>query len=175
MAKTTEPQQPEAKKRPTISILERRAQGIGVHGDGSPTIDLKEPGFTVRWFNSDVAADHIWRAQNRKGWEKVTPAELADPEQVGGFQVSPDGFVVRGERGRELLLKMPTQYRTEIEKRKAEQNIRDMDPHRQKAQVAEAAGKSLGDQAGSFINENVSLVGSIKTTRERIAVTPEVQ
>jgi hypothetical protein len=49
-----------------------------------------------------------------------------------------------------------------------------MDPHRQKAEIANAAGKSLGDQAGSFINDNVSLIGNVKTTRERIAVTPEV-
>jgi hypothetical protein len=161
------------KTRPSIEILERRAAGVGVHGEGSPSIELKEPGFTVRWFNSEVAADHVWRAKNRKGWETVTPAELADPEQVGGFSVSPDGFVVRGEKGREILLKMPTHYRTEIEKRKAEQNIRDMQPHRQKAQVADAAGKAFGDEAGSFINDRVKVIGNITTSKERIAVTPE--
>jgi hypothetical protein len=164
----------EKKRRPQIDVLERRAAGIGVHGEGSPKIDLKEPGWECRWFNSEVAADHIWRAKNRKGWDNVRPEELADPEQIGGYQTSPDGFVVRGEKGREVLLKMPSEYRAKIERQKAAQNLRDMDPHRQKAEIANAAGKSLGDQAGSFINDNVSLIGNVKTTRERIAVTPEV-
>jgi hypothetical protein len=169
MAKTDE-QKP---KRPSISILERRAQGVNVHGSGSPIIELKDPGWSVRWFNAEIKADHIWAAKNQKGWESVRPEELKDPEQVGGFQTSPEGFVVRGERGRELLMKMPADYRVQIERQKAALNIRNMDPHRTKADVATAAGQQLGDQAGQFINDNVSLVGSIKTSRERIAVTPE--
>jgi hypothetical protein len=160
------------KRRPSIDILERRAQGIGVHGTGAPVIELKEAGWSVRWFNAAVASDHIWRAKNQKGWENVRPDELKDPEQVGGFQMSPDGFVVRGERGQELLMKMPTDYRVQIEKRKAELNIRNMDPHRTKADVANAAGMALGDQAGQFINDNVKSIGTITTTKERIHVNP---
>jgi hypothetical protein len=154
------------KKRPTIEILERRAKGIGVHGTGTPSIQLREPGFDCRWFNSEVSPDHVWRAKNQKGWENVTPAELADPEQIGGFQTSPDGFVVRGEKGREVLLKMPTSYRAQIEMQKAKENIRNMDPHRQKAEVANAAGKAMGDEAGSFIDKQVSVIGSVKTSKE---------
>lgn len=163
------------KRKPQIDVLERRAQGISLRGDGTPVIDLTEPGYECRWFNSDVSTDHIWRAKNTKGWENVTPSELADPDQIGGFQTSPDGFVVRGERGREVLLKMPSSYRRRIEAKKAEQNIRDMDPHKQKADVANAAGKTLGDEAGSFITKHVSIIGNIKTTKERIAVSPEVE
>ena len=161
------------KRRPNIDVLERRAQGVGVYGQGSPTIELRDKGFVCRWFNADVAADHIWRAQNQKGWEKVTPDELADPEAIGGFVKSPEGFVTRGERGKEILMKMPSDYRTRIEKAKAVENIRMMDPHRQKAQVAEAAGKQLGDEAGTFLNEKVKVIGNITTTKERIAVSPE--
>lgn len=161
------------KRRPQIEILERRAQGVNVHGAGSPVIELTEPGWVCRWFNSDVATDHIWRAKNAKGWENVTPAELKDKEQIGGFTVSPDGFVTRGERGREVLMKMPSDYRQKIEKAKAIENLRQMDPHRQKAEIATAAGNQLGDQAGQFINDNVSLVGQIRTSKERIHVSPE--
>lgn len=165
----------QGKKRPQIDILERRLAGGSVFGLGSPTIELKEPGWECRWFNSEVAADHIWRAKNRKGWDNVRPEELADPEQIGGYQTSPDGFVVRGEKGREVLLKMPSDYRRQIERKKAQENIRNMDPHRQKVQVAEAAGKQFGDEAGSFINKNVNLIGNITTTRERIAVSPDAE
>jgi hypothetical protein len=161
-------EQTEQKKRPTIEILERRAQGIGVHGTGSPAIALKEPGWACRWFNSELSPDHVWRAKNQKGWEPVTPGELADPEQIGGFQTSPDGFVVRGEKGREVLLKMPSDYRTRIEAQKVKANIAAMDPHRQKADLATAAGKSMGDEAGSFIDKNVNLIGHIKTNKEVI-------
>lgn len=170
MAKTEAP-----KRRPTIEILERRAQGVGVHGQATPRIELKEPGMECRWFNSEVAADHIWRAKNAKGWENVRPDELLDPEQIGGFSVSPDGFVVRGEKGREILMKMPSDYRTRIERAKITENIRNMDPHRQKREVAEAAGKALGDQAGEFLHKHVSLIGNITTTKERIHVNPEAE
>jgi hypothetical protein len=168
---TTEP----VKKRPSIEILERRAQGINVHGGGSPTIRLTEPGWECRWFNSEISPDHVWRAKHQKGWEPVVPAELADPEQVGGFQVSPDGFVVRGEKGREVLLKMPSDYRKKIEAQKIAQNNRNMDPHRQKADVANAAGKAMGDEAGSFIDKHVSLIGNVKTTKEVIHRGAEVE
>jgi hypothetical protein len=159
--------------RPNISILERRAKGVNLRGQGAPAIQLKEDGWVCRWFNSEIKADHIWYAKAELGWVNVTPAELADPEQIGGFQTSPDGFVVRGEKGREVLLKMPSDFRKQIEKAKSAANIAAMDPYKQKAEVANAAGKALGDQAGEFINNNVSLIGGIKTTKERIAVTPE--
>ena len=159
---------PAPKRRPTIDILERRAQGIGVHGTGSPRIDLKEPGWECRWFNSEVSPDHIWRAKNQKGWENVTPAELADPEQIGGFQTSADGFVVRGERGREVLLKMPLDYRKRIEAAKAKANIANMDPHKQKSDVVNAAGAVLGDQTASLMDKQMSVIGSITTNKEVI-------
>jgi hypothetical protein len=143
----TQPEQPKA-PRPNISILERRARGEGLRGSGAPPIQLKEDGWVCRWFNSDVKADHIWNAKAVLGWVNVVPSELLDPEQIGGFQTSPDGFVVRGEKGREVLLKM-------------------------KADVANAAGKTFGDQAGEFINKNVNLIGNITTNKEVIRVTPE--
>jgi hypothetical protein len=167
-------EEPQKKARPAVSVRERRMQGISLRGTGAPPIQLKEDGWECRWFNSEVKADHIWYAKNELGWESVTPGDLADPEQVGGFQVSPEGHVVRGEKGREVLLKMPSAERKQIERQKAIENIRNMDPHKQKAEVANAAGKSLGDEAGSFIDKHVKLVGSVTTNKERIAVTPEV-
>lgn len=172
MAKETK-EEP-VKPRPAVSVRERRMQGVSLRGTGAPPIQLREPGWECRWFNSEVKADHIWYAKNELGWESVIPADLSDPEQVGGFQVSPEGHVVRGEKGREVLLKMPVADRKQIERQKSIANIRNMDPHRQKAEVANAAGKSLGDEAGSFIDKNVKVIGGITTTKERIAVTPEV-
>lgn len=164
-----------AKPRPAVSIRERRMQGIGLRGTGAPKIDLKEPGWECRWFNSEVKADHIWHAKNQLGWESVSPEELADPEQVGGFQRSPEGHVVRGEKGREVLLKIPSEDRKQIEKQKSVANIRAMDPHRQKADIANAAGKQMGDEAGTFIDKNVSVIGQVRTTHERIQVNPNIE
>lgn len=166
---------PAAPRPKNLTVLERRAAGVNLRGQGAPAIQLKEPGWVCRWFNSEIKADHIWYAKNELGWANVTPAELADAEQIGGFQTSPDGFVVRGEKGREVLLKMPADFRTQIEKQKARANLAAMDPHKQKADVANAAGKTFGDQAGEFINNHVNLIGDIKTTRERIAVSPAEQ
>lgn len=152
-------------KRPRIEVLERRLQSP--HGAPSAKIVLKEAGWSVRWFNSAVGTDHIWRAKEN-GWQGVTPAELSDPDQVGGFTVSPDGYVVRGDKGQELLMKLPTDWREQIAKKKEEQNTRAMRMGTTKSEVASAAGREFGDQAGEFINQNVSLVGDVRDSVERI-------
>lgn len=151
--------------KPKIEVLQRRLQSP--FGTPASQVRFTEGGWEARWFNAAIAADHIWRAKEQ-GWQGVRPAELADPEQIGGFSESPDGFVVRGEKGQELLMKLPTDWRKQIQARKTEQNTRNMRPGVMKREVAEAAGKTLGDQAGQFVNDNVRVVGDVTDKVERM-------
>jgi hypothetical protein len=166
MAKTdTTPKDEKLFKKPRIEVLKRRLSKP--FGAPSSKVQLTEAGWEARWFNSAVSGDHIWRAKEQ-GWQGVVPAELADKEQIGGFQISPDGYVVRGDKGQELLMKLPSDWRAQIQKSKTDQNLRNMRPGVMKREVAEAAGKTLGDQAGSFINDNIKVVGDVTDNVERM-------
>lgn len=152
-------------QQPRIEVLNRRLQSP--FGAPSAQVHLKEAGWSCRWFNSAVSADHVYRSK-QNGWQPVRPSELVDPEQIGGFEVSPDGFVTRGEKGQEVLMKLPESWREQIATKKAERNVENMKMGRAKQDVATAAGRALGDQAGEFINDNVTMVGDVKDGYERI-------
>jgi hypothetical protein len=152
-------------QKPRVSVIQRRLKNP--FGAPASRIGLREAGWDARWFNGAIAADHIWRAKEN-GWQGVRPSELQDPEQIGGFQVSPDGFVVRGDKGQELLMRMPSDDRRQIQKMKTEVNTRNMRPGVMKRELADAAGKQLGDQAGQLINDKVRLVGDVTDKVERM-------
>ena len=52
-----------------ISVIERRLQSPSALTAGSTPIPLKDDTWTIRWENSDIAPDHIWRCLNVLGWE----------------------------------------------------------------------------------------------------------
>jgi hypothetical protein len=174
MAKTEPTEKTEKKlfKKPNVQVLQRRLSRP--FGAPSTKVKLTEDGWDARWFNAAIAADHIWRAKEQ-GWQGVVPAELADPDQIGGYQVSPDGYVVRGDKGQELLMKLPSDWRKQIQVKKTEENLRNMRPGVMKREVAEAAGRTLGDQAGQFMNDNVRVVGDVTDKMERIQRSGELE
>lgn len=159
------PAPPKAKHR--IEVLERRLQNP--RGQGAPAIALTLGGMVPRWFNGAISADKIWRAK-QDGWEPVTPDLLADKEQIGGFQTSPDGYVTRGERQQEVLMYQPLEWRTKIQAAKTRQNNKDLNT---RVPVLEAAGKQLGDQAATLMDGQSKAVGAVRDNYERIEVTPE--
>jgi hypothetical protein len=149
-----------------IKVLERRLQNP--LGESSAPIDLKDRSLVCRWFNAAISSDKVWRAKN-KGWEPVRPEDLVDPDQVGGFTKSPEGYVTRGDRGQEILMQMPRTYREQIEVAKARANMKNMgDPVATKNEIVSAASDQLGDQGADFLNRNVGIVGGVRDQYERI-------
>ncbi len=49
------------KKRPRVSVLERRLQNP--FGEPSAPVRLKDPTLHPRWFNASSRPDNIWRAK----------------------------------------------------------------------------------------------------------------
>ena len=118
--------------------------------------------------NGAIAADKVWRAK-QKGWEPVRPEDLVDIDQVGGFTKSPEGFITRGDRGQEVLMSMPRQWRDQIQMAKTRENLRNMgDPVATKNEIVAAASEKLGDQAADFINRKVGIVGGVRDQHEII-------
>ena len=149
-----------------IKIFERRLQNP--NGQSTAPIDLRDPALVCRWVNAAISSDKVWRAKNA-GWVPVRPEDLADPDQVGGYVKSPDGFVTRGDRGQELLMSMPRVWRDKIALAKAKENMKNMgDPTATKNDVVAAAADRLGDQAADYLNRKLNVVGGIRDQHEMI-------
>jgi hypothetical protein len=142
-------------------------------GEPSAPIALTDPSRECRWFNAGIASDHVWRAK-RKGWDQVKPSQVADLEQIGGHNVSPDGYITRGERGQEVLMSMPKQVRAAIQAEKTRLNNRNMgNPNRTKQDIVEAAGNQIGAEAADYLNQTILPTGFVRDTKEIIQVDPE--
>src|SRR6185369_3100349 len=124
-------------RKPRISVSERASETSmevllsdpryrkrleNVFDEPSAPIDLKDSSKECRWFNAAKGTDHIWRSK-RKGWDQVKPEEVRDLQQIGGYNVSPEGYITRGERGQEVLMSMPKQVRQAIQAAKTRANM----------------------------------------------------
>lgn len=140
--------------RPRISVIDKRLQNP--FGEASVDIQLTEPGWTVREFSTRLRPGNIHRAKGL-GWVGVRPVELQDADQVGEFETSADGYVVRGEKGDLHLMKMPTLKYQTIQRRKAELNTARGGGKTVKTELAEAAeahyGRGAGDRVSEFVGE----------------------
>jgi hypothetical protein len=148
---------PKVKHVPRVTILERRLQNP--FGEGSTPIRLKEPGWALHIFDTSRPGRFHY-AKREKGWEPVTPEDLEGSPEDQGFDIL-DGKVVRGERGKEVLMKMPQSMYDRIAMRKAEVTNQRNSPARLKSEVMEQTAAQYSDQAASYIDRNVT----IKDTR----------
>ncbi len=174
------------KKLPHVTVTERQAQTPlealladprykaridSPFGQPSAPIVLKDPSRECRWFNAAIQTDHIWR-NKRKGWDQVRLTDVADPDQIGGYNVSPEGYVTRGERGHEILMSMPKLVRAAIQAAKTEANRRHMgNPNATKRDVVEAAGRQLGSEAAEYLDGHIGPIGGVTDSYERIERT----
>lgn len=176
-------------RKPRIEVTERSVQtGMDVllsdprykarlqnpFNEPSAPIELTDATRECRWFNAALASDHIWR-NKRKGWDQVRPEDVSDLEQIGGYTRSPEGYIVRGERGHEVLMSMPKVIRQAIQIEKTRQNNRTVgNPNAAKAEVVRAAGSRLGDEAASYLDKHMGPVGTVTDSHEYVErVEPE--
>ena len=154
-----------AKTTPRISIIERRLQGPNVFRTSSQPIPLKDPSkWTLRWENSKIAPDHMWRIVNQLGWQYVEPEDLACPiDEIGA--AARDGRVVRGERGDEVLMKMLTRDYRKVEKKKTEETIKQTFGRKQlKQSIVSQVASEHGDRAAGYMDKQVESV-TVNDTR----------
>lgn len=175
-------------RRPRIAVTERGVQtGLDVllsdpryksridhpFNEPSAPIGLKDDSREARWFNGALGSDHIWRSK-RKGWDQVRPDDVSDLEQIGGYQTSPEGYVVRGARGEEVLMSMPKVVRQAVQIAKTRQNQANMgNPNATKAEVVSAAGKQLGSEAAEYLDRHIGPTGGVTDSYERVERTVE--
>lgn len=157
-------------KKPQISVIERRLQGPDVFRTSSQPIALAEPTkWEVRWVNTDVHTEHLRDVIHNKGWVYAETTDLAcDLEEVAA-RVE-DGRIVRGERGKEVLMKMPKADYRSIQKAKSRENVRQTFGKKQvqDAMVAGVASEH-GDRAAEFVARNAHAI-TVTDSRERVPV-----
>ena len=159
------------KRRPRISILERRLQNP--FGEPSQKIKMKQAGLEPHWFNEQTRPGQIHRAKEL-GWEHVTMDMIADPDSLGMHSLNAANHVVRGDRGQEYLMWMPSREYQQIQVAKARKNLDDMRDHsKQSRDMLNAVAQKYGSHAADYMSDKVKVVGGVTDSPERIEVTPE--
>lgn len=142
-------------KVPDLTVFDRRILG-NPFGDGSPAVRLKENGWTVRVVNTQLKPGRYHDIVRNKLWVPVLPDDLEGQAEDYGFDIK-DGRVVRGERGIEVLVKMPTEQFRAIQMRKDAINQAQTSPRKLKQDVLAQTAAAHGDQAASYLEQNVTI------------------
>lgn len=151
---------------PSISVLERRLQNP--FGEGSPPVRLKQPGWTLHIVNSALRPGRYHDVVRNKGWVPVEVGEIDGDPMDFGFDVK-DGRIVRGERGQEVLVKMPTRDYQQIQMAKDAHNKKLIGGRAVKQAAVEGAAKQFGDQAADLIDSTIEF----KTSRSPVPIEGE--
>ena len=142
-------------------------------GSTARPIELTDPNLEPHWINKDKYPDAIPQAKD-KGWRPVLVEQIKDLDQLGEYGTSVDGYVVRGERGNEVLMCMPKEYVERIAYAKQRENNRRMgNPYAQRSEAIEAFGRHNPDGADMVAGQVFQPTGGVKDSYERILVTPE--
>lgn len=163
---------------PAFEVVERRIK----YGDSTaltgPTLELvnqPEP-MALYWGNTGREGRHF-QLTKRLGWIPVKMHELANRLDIGGEIVeSPDGVVARGEKGREVLYKMPLRLYRALQRRKADDNIKRSRSAAQLKQGAQAGMQQDADSGKVDASTRERLLrGSDRMTRMTVDLTESTE
>jgi hypothetical protein len=150
-----------------INVVERRLQdpelpgSVPIRLNDEPTY-LQDPlgrkrKWYVRWINAAEAGRYSLVTETM-GYVPVRVEELQNADSVMGIAESKDGIVRRGDRGSEVLVKMPLELYTAIKSRQEEKRRkRSHNAKALKEDMANIAGQSVGSEAGDFVHDEMSL------------------
>jgi hypothetical protein len=142
---------------PRISVIDRRLKNP--FGTPSREIPLKgeKRNWVVRTFSADPEhPNRHYDAVHRLGWQPLTEEDLAVSIESLGYVKSPDGRIVRGEKGHEVLMAMPKEHFEAVQRAKADANLRSLKGAAVKSEVAQATAKEHGDEAGETTYKHFS-------------------
>lgn len=164
---------------PNVAVLERRLEHPGdpgsapiyLLGETQPSCGeiqhfAKSKGKDVcvvcrvpfrRWYIRSINAgmpNRLHAVTYTKGYVKVLRSELADPDQISDLQAGLDEVARRGDGGKIVLAKIPFKAYAAIKLRELElRQSRERNAKKQQAELADAAGQALGDEAGDSISK----------------------
>jgi hypothetical protein len=128
----------------------------------------------VRYFNLAMEGRH---SQMRlKAYAPVELKELQSSDDVSDlYRSKEDTFVRRGDRGQEILAKTPLEFFLHVKQQQRVQRMADsISAKKLRADLAEAAGSDLGDEAGQAIYDGDILVESVTRSRTTLGAEAEL-
>ena len=146
---------------PAVTVLDRRL----LHPFGSPSvgITLRSGNWEVRWVDAMSRPGRVHDMRHNKGWEFVGVDELDGTVDEYGLTAR-EGRLVRGENGREVLMKMPKDVYDRILARKTEINNRGVTGQALREAAAQETAVKYGPKAGDAVfNHKTEL--SVTNTR----------
>ena len=154
-------------KLPAFSIAERRAQNGDLRTLAEPDpevllMGVDEP-MATRWIYTGQGAPigRFHEVTERKGWVQVHAKHIKHDPKLYGWGKSPEGFIVRGEKGEEVLVMMPSRIYKAIQFR----TVADNDRKRQSANgLNDLVRNELGDTDQRIAHMEVT---AHRETRER--------
>lgn len=151
-----------------VDIWERRILNPD-HRESVP-IRIKTAGMRIRWINLSNRG-RFQRARYEQGWVPVHRSELLDEREIYGATFTSEGYVCRGEKQGEMLMKIPQAVYRKIQERRTELNTASYKKLRESmgqaggAHFKERYGGSAGDQAAEAAS---NFVGSVKFGTEKV-------
>lgn len=160
--------------QPTVQVTSRRsaalerrlAPGANPHATSQKVIPLREPHRWQLYIANDYADEQqLYRMVHEYGWLPLEVGDLSVPPEQIGYRISESGHVVRGPQGREVIFKMDKRDYALLMQRKTERNNAGIGSQaKTRAQMAESAAATFGDEAGEYVHKHVT--GHITDTRE---------
>lgn len=131
---------------------------------------------TRRWYVRfcNTSQEGRWAQIRAKGYVPVELRELKDEQDVADLvknkEASGSVYVRRGDRGQEVLVKMPLELYNEIKRRQRATRASALSSRaKMQDDLAESAGRELGDEAGQMIHDGEIRVESMKRSRTTLA------
>lgn len=155
----------QAEAAPRVSVINRRLQNpFGTPSRDIPLKGDKAHGWVTRTFAADPEhPNRHYDAVHRLGWIPLTRADLAvSPESIG-FTVTPDGRIVRGPNGAEVLMAMPKTDFDAVQRAKSDENLRKLDKKYTRSEVAQATAKEHGSEAGDTVYKHFEQQETVET------------
>ena len=158
-------------KKRDISVIERRLKSGSAFVAGSRKIPLAKPEqWEERIVNTEISDNRLWEMQAEKGWTYMEVDDLAvHPDEIG-FRLM-NGRLVRGERGHEVLMKMPREDYAALAKMKDQENRKNtFSVAANKAAILTAAqGEQDGARGAEFLNKALG-DATIVDSKERVSL-----
>lgn len=135
------------------AALARRLSG-NPFGGGTKALPLKEPHRWHTYLANTFVDENAFYAMKEMGWVPLTADDLACSVEESGLRLSPQGYLVRGAEGREMMFKMAAEDYRLLTQAKSDANLRSIgSASRTRSDIAEAASSQLGDEAASYLSK----------------------
>lgn len=139
--------------------LARRLASGNINGGGNRDLPLAEPERWHTYLANTYANDNAFWEMRELGWLPLEVADLRVKPEECGFRLSPDGHIVRGPEGKEMLWKMDREHYRILEQIRTDQNNQGIGSSKKaRHDMAEAAASAHGSEAGEFM---ASLKGEV--------------